>query len=79
LAHTAEVLRQVKGANIVSGGWVGSVAWFGSVMTAVEVKKKMEVDSTWIIKGNHYFYPMAGLHAVLKGDLVTNAQGTGFP
>jgi hypothetical protein len=41
LAHTSEVLRQVEGAYIVSGGWVGSDAWFGSGMTAVEVKKWM--------------------------------------
>jgi hypothetical protein len=67
LAHTAEVLRQAKGADVVSGEWVGGDAWFGSVMTAVEVNKRMEVDSTWIIKSNHSFYPMAGLHAILKG------------
>jgi hypothetical protein len=47
LAHTAEVLRQVEGADVASGGWVGGDAWFGSVMTAVEVMKRMEVDSTW--------------------------------
>jgi hypothetical protein len=79
LAHTEEVLRQVEGADVVIGGWVGGDAWFGSVMTAVEVKNSMEVDSTWIIKGNHYFYPMAGLHAVLKGGFLANAQGTGCP
>jgi hypothetical protein len=75
LAHTSEVLRQVKGADIVSGGWVGGNAWFGSVMTAVEVKKRMEVDSTWIIKGNHSFYPLAGLHAVLKGRFGNKCAG----
>jgi hypothetical protein len=46
LAHTAEVLHQVEGANVVSCGWVGNEAWFGSVMTVVEVKKRMEVEST---------------------------------
>jgi hypothetical protein len=75
LAHTAEVLRQVKGADVVSGGWVGDDAWFGSAMTAVEVKKRMEVDSTWIIKGKHSFYPMVGLHAVLKGIFGSKCAG----
>jgi hypothetical protein len=42
LAQTAEVRHQVEGADIVSGGWFGGDAWFGSVMTAMEVKKKME-------------------------------------
>jgi hypothetical protein len=44
-------------------------------MTAVEVKKRMEVDSTWIIKGNHSFYPMAGLNAVLKGRFGNKCTG----
>jgi hypothetical protein len=60
---------------LVVGGWVGGDAWFGIVMTAVEVKKRMEVESTWIIKGNHYFYPMAGLHAVLKGRFGNTCAG----
>jgi hypothetical protein len=75
LAHTAELLRQVEGANVVSGGWFGGDAWFGSFMTAVEVKKRMEVESSWIIKGNHSFYPMAGLNAVLKGGFGNKCAG----
>jgi hypothetical protein len=38
-AHTAKVLQQVEGTSVRRGGWVGGDAWFGSVMTAVEVKK----------------------------------------
>lgn len=66
LPHTAEVLRQVKGANVGQGGWVGGDAWFGSVATAVEVMKTFGVHSSWIIKNNHAFFPMPILHAVLK-------------
>jgi hypothetical protein len=44
-------------------------------MTAVEVKKRMEVDWTWILKGNYSFYPMAGLHAVLKGRFGNKCAG----
>jgi hypothetical protein len=43
LAHTAEVLRQVEGTNVVSSGWVGGDAWFGSVTMAVEVKARLNV------------------------------------
>jgi hypothetical protein len=64
-AHTAEVMRQVKGAKVVPGGWVGGDAWFGSVMTAVEVMKEFDVHSTWIVKGNTAFYPMRVLHRLL--------------
>jgi hypothetical protein len=75
LAHTAEVLHQVEGADVVSGGWVGGDAWFGSAMTVVEVTERMEVESTWIIKDNHSFNPMAGLHAVLKGIFGNKCAG----
>ena len=65
-APTAEVLRQVDGAEVVKGGWVGGDAWFGSVMTCVEVMKRLGVHSTFIIKNNHSMYPMQALMGVLK-------------
>jgi hypothetical protein len=65
-AHTAEVLRQVEGAKVVKGGWVGGDSWFGSVATAVELKCRLQVHSTWIVRQNNQFYPMRALHAVLK-------------
>jgi hypothetical protein len=65
-AHTAEVLRQVSGAGVTEGGWVGGDAWFGSVCTCVEVMKRMKVYSTFIVKNNRYLFPMEALHAVLK-------------
>jgi hypothetical protein len=65
-AHAAEVLRQVEGAQIAEGGWVGGDAWFGSVLSAVEVMKRLKVHSTFIIKNNHSFFPMEAVHAVLK-------------
>jgi len=65
-AHTAEVLRQVEGSNLPRGGWVGGDAWFGSVMTAVEVKKRLGVYSTFIVKNNKNYFPMEVLHRVLK-------------
>lgn len=65
-AHTAEVLRQVQGANVVEGGWVGGDSWFGSVATAIEVRRRLNVHSTWIIKQNHKLFPKQALSAVLK-------------
>ena len=38
-ATVSEVLRQVKGSGVEEGGWVGGDAWFGSIMTCVEVYK----------------------------------------
>ena len=64
-AHTAEVLRQVEGAGVEKGGWVGGNAWFGSIMTAIEVKKRFGVHSTFIIKNNRTFFPMRALKRIL--------------
>jgi hypothetical protein len=43
---TAEVLRQVKGSGLVKGGWVCGDAWFGSVVSAVELKIRLGVYSS---------------------------------
>jgi hypothetical protein len=63
--HTAEVLRQVEGAKVPRGGWVGGDAWFGSVMTAVEVFVRLGVYSTFILKNNNALFPNRALLAVL--------------
>jgi hypothetical protein len=54
-AHAAELLRKIKGMNVVEGGWVGGDTLFRSMVTALEAKKHFNIDSTWIIKGNHVF------------------------
>ena len=63
--HTAEVLQQAEGANVVRGGWVGGDAWFGSIESCVELKKCLGLYSTFIIKQNVQYFPMKILHAVL--------------
>ena len=65
-AHTAEVLRQVNGAKVKEGGWVGGDAWFGSVMSCVEVRNQLNVHSTFIIKQNLSYYPLQVLQRVMK-------------
>ena len=62
-AHTAEVLRQVAGAGVPEGGWVGGDAWFGSVITSVETMIRLKVHSTFIVKNNQTMYPMQALHS----------------
>ena len=75
LAHTAEVLRLVEGADIPQGGWVGGDSWFGSVMSAVEVGKRFGVNSSWIINQNQQWYPMKPLFAVLKARFGNRPAG----
>ncbi|CAB9499209.1 unknown protein [Seminavis robusta] len=63
--HAAEVLRQVRDAKVERGGWCGGDAWFGSVATCVELKKRLGVHSTFIMKNNKHFFPIEALMAVL--------------
>ena len=65
-AHTAEVLRQADGAALEEDGWVGGDAWFGSVMSAVELRTRLNVHSTFIIKQHTNYYPMQVLARILK-------------
>jgi hypothetical protein len=75
-AHAAEVLRKIKEQTSLKGaGWAGGDTWFGSMVTALEAKKCLNVDSTWIIKDNHAFYLMGALHAVIKAQFGTNMAG----
>jgi len=64
--QTAEVLMQVENSEVKRGGWVGGDAWFGSVVTAVEVHKTLGIHSTFVVKNNSKCYLLAALHAVLK-------------
>ena len=65
-AHVAETLRQVNGAKVRAGGWVGGDAWFGSVMSSVELINQLGVTSTFIVKNNQLLFPKKVLHAILK-------------
>jgi hypothetical protein len=74
-AHSAEVLRQVKGAGVKEGGWICGDAWFGSVMSAVECYRRLGVHSTLVIKGNNKYFPQAALRAVLLARHGTRPAG----
>ncbi|KAL7501881.1 hypothetical protein ACHAXN_000164, partial [Cyclotella atomus] len=63
--HTAEVLRQAEDPNLIEGGWVGGDAYFGSMQSCVELKRRLGAYSPFIIKQNVNFYPMKVLHAIM--------------
>ena len=64
--HAAEVLRQVEGAGVVEGGWVGGNAMFGSIASCVEIMKRFKAHSTFIVKNNAGCFPMKVLHKLLQ-------------
>ena len=48
--HTAEVLRQTRGGGLVEGGWVCGDAWFGSIMTSIELMIRQGVFSSKLLQ-----------------------------
>jgi hypothetical protein len=75
LAHAAEVLHHFEGSKVVEGVWYGGDAWFVSMVTVLEVNKRLYVESTWIIKGGHSCYPTIALYAVLKARISYKTAG----
>ena len=66
MVHVAETLRQCESANVTQGGWVGGNAWFGSVPCVVELKKKLGIYSTFIIKQNKQYCPLQVIQKILR-------------
>lgn len=66
LQHVGEVLRQCEGANLADGGWVGGDAWFGSIPAVVELKKKKNVYSTFILKQHIQYCPKQIISSILR-------------
>lgn len=64
--HVAETLRLCESANLVDGGWVGGDAWFGSIPCVVELKKKLNVHSTFIIKQNLQYCPLQVIQRIMR-------------
>lgn len=72
-AYAAVTLRMADMFGIPQGGWVCGDAWFGSIITAVELRKKLGIHSTFIIKNNDFWFPRKPLLDVLfarHGDRV---------
>jgi hypothetical protein len=66
MAHVAETLHQCESGNVVEGGWVGGDAWFGLIPCVVELKKKMNVYSTFIIKQSLQYCPVQVIQRIMK-------------
>jgi hypothetical protein len=65
LSHVAEVLRQAEGSGIKKGGWIGGDAWFGSINAAVELKCRLGLNSTFIVKQNKNYCPIDIIKSIL--------------
>ena len=65
LKHVAEVMRQCDGAKLTDGGWVGGDAWFGSIPAVVELKNRLNIYSTFIVKQHIQYFPKQVLHKIL--------------
>ena len=74
-ATVAEVLRQAEGGRAKKGGWVGGDAWFGQVMSCVELYIRLGLCSTFVVKGYTHLFPKLQLLAVLKARYPTNMAG----
>jgi hypothetical protein len=72
---TAEVLRQVENSNVMKGGWTGGDAWFGCVESVVELKQRLDVFSTFIVKQHVKYFPMQILHAILVARFGSRPAG----
>jgi hypothetical protein len=60
LLHTAEVLKQIKGAGLQKDcSWLGGDAWFGSVCSAVEAQVRFGSRTTFVIKNNTHLFPIS--------------------
>ena len=51
---------------MVNRSWVGGDAWFGSVASCVDIYKRLNVYSTFIVKNNTSFFPMKVLYNILQ-------------
>ena len=68
-----EYLRQAEGAKLV-GGWMTEDAWFGLIPTVVELFKRVDVFSSFIVKNNVQYFPKEVLYKILLAsatDLLT--------
>lgn len=65
LQHVAECLRQAEGAKLQPGGWMDGDAWFGSIPTVVELFKRLDVFSSFIVKNNTQYFPKYVIYEIL--------------
>ncbi len=44
---------------------MGGDAWFGLINSCIELKRRLGINSTFIVKGNTNYPPLKVLHAIL--------------
>ncbi len=64
-SNVGEVLCQAEGTKVVDGGWIGGDAWFGSINSCVELKKRFGIFSSFIVKTNKKYCPVEVIRSVL--------------
>ena len=75
LSHVGEVLRQAEGAKVIEGGWIGGDAWFGSINSCVELKKRFGIFSSFIVKTNKKYCPVEVIRSILLARYGTRPGG----
>ncbi len=68
MAHVVETLHQCESAKVAEGGWVGGDAWFGSIPCVVELKNKLGVFSTFIIKQNVQYCLLQVIQRIMRAQ-----------
>lgn len=64
-ATAASTLRLIEDSGVERGGLACGDAWFGSVLSAVEAKKRLGVFTTMVVKGSTYGFPKAYLETLM--------------
>ena len=57
LTHPSEALKQVEVTKVAKDRWVGGDVSFSSVSFSVELRKRLILHLTFIIKSNNKFSP----------------------
>ena len=78
-AGCAEAIRATKASKVPAGGWVGGDAWFGSVMTCLELKQRLGVYSTWVVKNCTHLFPKVQLGRLLRARCKAEGHDTVVP
>ncbi len=71
LSHVSKILRQAEGAKVVEGGCIGDDAWSGSINSCVELKKRLGIFSSSIVKTDKKYCPVESIRSVLLARYCT--------
>ena len=52
LVNVSKELRKFEGTGLERNFWVGGGTWFRSVSSCIELKKRMDVNSNFVVKND---------------------------